>query len=134
MTLHRRRRRKKVPQGDRWHTACAYAIEHPGSVYVEGWAVLYNGMTLEHGWCEVDGPVLDVEAARRHESWAAAGATYCAGLRWRWDDLAAAVAANGARLPLAWGAGGGPVYRATTSYLRAFENALRVASERRRKA
>jgi hypothetical protein len=89
-----------------WHNA-ATAVHHlgDGALYVEGWAVVnqQDPYVIEHGWCEVDGRVIDpsyTEYVTRGVTRLEPPLAYFPGLRFSADQAAAAL--TGRRLPMAW--------------------------------
>ncbi len=105
-----------------WRNA-ALAVSHlgPGATYVEGWIVTAGTRPhiIEHGWCEIDGRVIDptyVPYVTPDDP----PVGYHGGLRF---TVAQAEAAVQQRLPIAWS-------NETVEYWQAFEMAWRDATRR----
>ncbi len=105
------------------------AVHHLGdrAVYAEGWAVVnrYSPYVIEHGWCEIDGRVIDPS----YTPFVTAGfqqlvppVAYFAGLRFSRSQLSSMLTAR--RLPLAWS------FQDLPEYERAFLRAWQFAAER----
>lgn len=95
-----------------WRNA-ACAVHHlgPTARYVEGWVVVHrrDPYVIEHGWCEVDGRIVDpsyTEYVTRGVSPLELPVAYFPGFRYSQRAAASAVTQN--RLPIALNAGTGP--------------------------
>lgn len=110
-----------------WRNA-ACAVHHlgPSARYVEGWVVVHprDPYVIEHGWCEVDGRIVDPS----YTSYAMRGighieppVAYFPGYRYSQQAAASAVLQN--RLPIAWHTASGP-------YEAAFQAAWRYVGRR----
>lgn len=104
------------------------AVSHlgPGAHYVEGWVVTHRSdpYVIEHGWCEVDGRVVDPSYAP-HVTPYSPPVAYFAGMRFSIAEAEAALCAR--RLPIAWS-------REHDTYRHAFEAAWRMATHRQQPA
>lgn len=103
-----------------WRNA-AIAVRHlgPGAEYVEGWIVVERSapLVVEHGWCEVDGRVID-PTYTPYVSNLPEPAAYFAGLRLPVSRTGSEL--RGEALPIAW-------RRKIPAYQEAFEQALRAS-------
>jgi hypothetical protein len=106
-----------------WRNA-ARAVRHlgEGACYVEGWVVVHRAdpLVIEHGWCEVDGRIID-PTYTPYVSTLEPPLAYHPGLRF--DVLAAESAAHERTLPIA-------KVRRTLEYETAFDVAWLDASRR----
>lgn len=110
-----------------WRNA-ATAVHHlgPAARYVEGWVIVHprDPYVIEHGWCEVDGRIVDpsyTEYVTRGLSPLDPPLAYFPG--YRYSPRAAASALTKNRLPIAWNGGDGP-------YEAAFREAWREVATR----
>jgi hypothetical protein len=106
-----------------WRNA-SRAVRHlgEGALYVEGWAVTNRQfpLVIEHGWCEVDGRIVDPSYSPYvgpHEPPLA----YFGGMRFDFKKAEAALAQR--KLPIAW-------LRADQAYSDAFDAAWHLAVTR----
>lgn len=95
-----------------WRNA-ACAVHHlgPTARYVEGWVIVHprDPYVIEHGWCEVDGRIVDpsyTEYVTRGVSPVEPPIAYFPGFRYSPRAAASALTKN--RLPIAWNAAHGP--------------------------
>lgn len=83
----------------------------PTARYVEGWVIVHprDPYVIEHGWCEVDGRIVDpsyTEYVTRGVSPVEPPIAYFPGFRYSPRAAASALTKN--RLPIAWNAAHGP--------------------------
>ncbi|MFK0250175.1 hypothetical protein ACIQUM_36200 [Amycolatopsis azurea] len=48
--------------GECWFNASVFADDHPGAVYVEGWAMAVLGFEMPHAWCAVGDTAIEPTA------------------------------------------------------------------------
>lgn len=114
-----RRLADMVPAAPRdcWRNAWrALPLLPVGALYVEGW-VVYNGLAIEHGWCEHPAGVVVDPTLALNEDWpGAGGAVYFPGERYTLQRAVAVGLESQGVLPLVWRNGWGgfdhPPYRA----------------------
>lgn len=97
------------------NAACSVRLLGPAAVYVEGWVVVnqHFPICIEHGWCEVDGRIID-PTYTPYVSNLDPPLSYHAGARFSARD--AETALDRGRLPIAWGIN-------SNEYNRAFDRA-----------
>ena len=110
-----------------WRNA-ALAVSHlgPQAFYVEGWVITHETppFVIEHGWCEVDGRIVDPT----YPTYPSAGETpntYFAGSRYEVSEAEAAIERG--VLPFAWS-------HVEDAYWKAFDSAWREATKRQPEA
>ena len=104
------------------NAACAVGVLGSDAYYVEGWVVVerHDPLVIEHGWCELDGRIVDPTYTPLVTDLDPPLAFY-SGIRF--DPREAALALHRRRLPIAWG-------QRAPEYLQAFERAWRDAATR----
>lgn len=104
------------------NAACAVGLLGNDAHYVEGWVVVDESapLVLEHGWCEVDGRIVDPTYTPQ-VSGLEPPLAFFAGMRF--DPREAATALTRQALPIAWS-------RDSPAYHRSFEAAWRDAARR----
>jgi hypothetical protein len=105
------------------NAACSVSVLGARAWYVEGWIVVNpsNPIVIEHGWCEINGRIVDPSYARRICDYTPPLA-YWSGKHY--SPREAHVAIDRRRLPISW-ASKAPDYR------RAFQGAWRDAMRRK---
>jgi len=97
------------------NAACSVRLLSPNGVYVEGWVVVNNHhpIVIEHGWCEIDGRIID-PTYTPFVSNLEPPLAYFGGSRFGVRE--AEIALDRGRLPIAWS-------RTDSEYNRAFDRA-----------